>query len=66
MYLIKWVNERIKTMDLVDIQMIKLSVIAFTLMVAKLWNEILSLEWYYYAILFLVFMIRPCMTMFKK
>ncbi len=62
----KWANSKIKKMTLVDIKLIKLSVFAFALMVAKLWQPILSLDWYWYAVMFIAFAIRPCITMFKK
>ena len=62
----KWANAKIKKMTLVDIKLIKLSVFAFALMVAKLWQPILSLDWYWYLVMTIVFAIRPCMKMCKK
>jgi hypothetical protein len=49
-----WINSKIKKMSVIDVQLIKLSVFAFTLLIAKLWEPILSLEWYWYAIIFVI------------
>jgi len=57
---------KIKNMKWTDIALIKLSVLFFTLMLAKLCPNILSLEWYAYLILFVFFAIIPCMKVFKK
>lgn len=46
-------------------QLIKLSVIAFTLMIAKLWSGILALDWYYYLIFMIIFAIVPIIKIFK-
>jgi len=50
----QWVNEKIKTMTCWDIGILKLCVLAFTLMIAKFWPGILGLEWYWYGLVFLV------------
>ncbi len=63
---INWINSKIKKMSFVDIQLIKLSVFAFTLLIAKLWEPILSLEWYWYAILFVIATIITFYKIFKK
>ncbi|NCP71945.1 hypothetical protein GW835_00945 [archaeon] len=62
----KILNKKIKNMKWTDIALIKLSVLFFTLMLAKLCPNILSLEWYAYLILFVFFAIIPCMKVFKK
>ncbi|MDD4354009.1 MAG: hypothetical protein PHN56_06150 [Candidatus Nanoarchaeia archaeon] len=49
-----------------DIALIKLSVLFFTLMLAKLCPNILSLEWYVYLIIFSILAIVPSMKVFKK
>ena len=54
-----WANSRIKKLECLDMQLIKLSVFGFTLMLAKLWEPILSLSWYWYALMFLVAAIIP-------
>lgn len=66
MCFIKWCNKKIKKFNWVDVQFIKLSVIAFTLMFAKLVPEVLYLEWYYYLIMFILFAIVPISKIFKK
>lgn len=43
----------------VDMQFIKLSVFAFALMVAKLWEPLLSLDWYWYAAVFVLAALKP-------
>ncbi|MBR9680698.1 MAG: hypothetical protein GOU98_02640 [Candidatus Altiarchaeota archaeon] len=62
---IEWANNKIKTLDIWDIKAIKLSVAAFTLMIAKLWTPILSLDWYWYAALGALAMSKPLMKVFK-
>ena len=42
-----------------NIGLIKIAIIAFVLMVAKLWNSILVLEWYWYLIIAIAAAIKP-------
>ena len=53
-------------MEWYDISLTKLSVAAFILMVAKLWEPILALEWYWYGIIFVLAAIGPCIKLFGK
>jgi len=46
-------------MNWVDMQFVKISVIGFTLMIAKLWNPLLGLNWYWYALIFVLAAIKP-------
>lgn len=62
----EWASAKLKEMDVMDIKMIKLSVAAFTLMIAKLWPGILGLNWYWYALLGVVFMLRPLKKVLGK
>lgn len=62
----KWVNSRIKVMTWIDIGCIKWAVAGFILMIAKLWPGILALDWYWYALMGVVAMIRPVATLFSK
>ncbi len=62
---LEMLNKKIKKMKWTDIALVKLSVLFFTLMLAKLWPAILSLEWYVYLIVFLLLAIVPCVKMFK-
>jgi len=55
----KNINSMIKKIDCCDMGLIKLSVMAFALMLAKLWSPLMSLDWYWYALAFIVFAIRP-------
>ncbi|MFT4344187.1 MAG: hypothetical protein ACMXYE_05590 [Candidatus Woesearchaeota archaeon] len=66
MSFIKWTNERIAKMNYWDIQCIKLAVAGFVLMIAKLWEPLLHLEWYWYALIFVLAMIKPIITVFRK
>jgi len=58
-------NEKIQKFKVCDIALIKLGVFAFALMVAKLWSEILSLDWYWYLVIWAIAAIKPMITMFK-
>jgi hypothetical protein len=64
--LTKWGDNKIKKLNCCDMQFIKISVAGFTLMVAKLWSPLLSLEWYWYGLIFVFASIKPLMTIFKK
>ncbi|MCK5299565.1 MAG: hypothetical protein KAJ54_00275 [Candidatus Aenigmarchaeota archaeon] len=66
MKITNWADQKVKKFDLRDIQLIKLSVFSFTLMLAKIWEPILSLEWYWYAVVFILATIRPALKMFGK
>jgi hypothetical protein len=60
-----WGTKKIQKLNCSDMQLIKLSVIGFTLMVAKLWEPILVLEWYWYALIFVLAAIKPMMKVFQ-
>lgn len=62
----KWMDSKLKKMTLWDIKMVKLSVAAFTLLIAKLWSPILSLDWYWYAALGIIFAATPARKMLQK
>jgi hypothetical protein len=66
MYLWTWMDSRIRGLHLIDVQLIKLSVAAFILMIAKLWRPLLSLNWYWYALIALVAGIKPVSKVFGK
>lgn len=55
----KWSKQKIKKLDWFDMKLVKLSTAAFTLMFAKLWPEILGLDWYWYLGIAVVLMLRP-------
>jgi hypothetical protein len=60
------INKAIKKYTWRQIACIKLSVLFFTLMLAKLWPGILGLEWYVYMIIAVLLMIVPMVKLFKK
>jgi hypothetical protein len=62
----KYFNKKIKNYKWQDITLVKLTVLFFTLMIAKLWPGILGLNWYVYMILAIIFMIRPMIMLLKK
>jgi hypothetical protein len=55
-----------KNFDATDIGMIKVSVLAATLLIAKYWTAVTSLAWYWYVIVFVLVIIRPLKHMFSK
>lgn len=59
---IKKMNQKIKKMTHWDIALLKIGIVAFTLMVAKLWTPLLSLEWYWYGLIFII----PYVILFKR
>jgi len=62
----EWANKKIKKMEWTDIALTKLSVAAFTLMLATFWPVLLALEWYWYGIIFVLAAIGPCIKLFGK
>jgi len=65
MGLLAWENAKIKKLTWSDIPLIKLSVAGFVLMAAKLRTPLLSLEWYWYGLIFVVAAIKPMAKMLK-
>ncbi len=66
MSLITYWNKKLKNLDWLDIGLIKVSVAGFVLMVAKLWTPLLSLEWYWYGLIFLLAGIKPIYKAYLK
>ena len=66
MPIVKWTNKQAAKLRWRDIQAIKISTVAFTLMVAKLWPEVLGLEWHWYLIISLVFAFFPVRKVLSK
>ena len=62
----EWLTKKIKKMEWYDISLTKLSVAAFILMVAKLWEPILILDWYWYGIIFIIAAISPMLKILRK
>ncbi len=61
----EWADARVQKLSWIDMGLVKLSVFAFALMIAKLWEPILSLEWYWYAIIFIAAAIPPLIRIKK-
>jgi len=59
-------DAKIKKLNRVDIGFIKLSVAGAILMIAKLWEPLLSLDWYWYAIIFVLAAIKPAYKVLGK
>lgn len=51
--------------DWIDVGFIKIAVFAATLLLSKLWEPILSLDWYWYLIISVAAVIRPFITSYK-
>ncbi|MFH1779568.1 MAG: hypothetical protein ABH803_00285 [Candidatus Micrarchaeota archaeon] len=62
----KWMNAKVKKLHWCDFPLIKVSIAAFTLMLAKLWTPLLSLDWTWYAVIFVITAIKPAYKMFLK
>jgi len=54
MGLISWYEKLIKTWNWWDMTVLKLCTFFFALLLAKLWMPLLSLDWYWYALVFVL------------
>ena len=54
------------TFPLIDVRLMGLGGFFFGLMLAKLWDPILGLDWYWYLIIALLAAIKPIMTFWKQ
>lgn len=54
MRLTNWLDKRVARMNWMDVGLLKICVIAFALMLAKLWPVILTPHWVFFAFLFLL------------
>ena len=61
-----WSDSKIKKFNWIDIQFIKLSVAGIILTLAKLWKPLLSLDWYWYAIIGVLAAIKPAYKILVK
>ena len=62
----KWTNEKIKNLTWVDMGLTKLAVAGFILMIAKLIPGILSIDWYWFLIIWVLAAIKPLLVLFQK
>ncbi len=60
----KWADSRVKKLGWADMALVKISVFFFALMLAKLFSPLLSLDWQWYAIAFLLAGIKPTYDVF--
>ena len=60
------VNKKIKNIDVYDISLTKLAVFFMTLFLVKIFPELLTLDWYVYIIIGIIFAIRPMYHFLKK
>ena len=61
-----WVNSKAKNLSWLDIKLTQFSAVAITLMIAKLWQPLLSLDQYWYAVIFVLAVIKPVYNELKK
>jgi hypothetical protein len=61
-----WAESKIRKLGIAEFPLIKICIIAFTLMAAKLLPWLLSLEWYWYGIISALALIRPMQKIFQK
>ena len=66
MGLIQLLNSGKKKFTLLEVISDEIAMFALALLIAKYWFAATSLAWYWYAIVFVVFVIKPLMAMFKK
>lgn len=60
------VDSKIKKFDLIDIKLIQLSSAALVLMIAKIWKPLLSLDLYWYGVIFVLAIIKPIYKMLSR
>ena len=63
---LQWANDILKKLTCFDYALIKIGVFAFTLMLAKLWPEILSLNWYWYGLVYGIIAVYFIVKIFGK
>jgi len=54
------------TFPYIDIRLMGLGGLTFGLMIAKLWEPILYLDWYWYLVIAILALIKPIMTFFRQ
>ena len=61
-----WADAKVKTMSWSDLKLAQLSAVFFFLMIAKLWEPLLSLDWYWYIGIAVLFAIKPTFKALRK
>ena len=59
MNLFNWANKKMAKLTWIDMGLTKLAVAAFVLMIAKVWPPLLSLDWYWYGLIWILLAIIP-------
>ena len=60
------INGGKKQFTIVDVASDEMAMFALAFLIAKYWVGVTSLAWYWYAIIFVIFLIKPVMAMFKE
>ena len=60
------INGGKKQFTMVDVASDEMAMFALAFLIAKYWTGVTSLAWYWYAIIFVIFLIKPVMAMFKN
>ncbi|MCX8194904.1 MAG: hypothetical protein N3G22_02245 [Candidatus Micrarchaeota archaeon] len=55
----RWANAKAKKLDWADMALVKISAMFFALALAKLWPQLLSLDWQWYALAFMLAALKP-------
>ena len=66
MGLIQLLNSGKKKFTVLDVASDEIAMLAFAFIIAKYWITVAALACYWYVIIFVVFIIKPLMAMFKK
>jgi hypothetical protein len=66
MGLIQLLNGGKKRFTITDVASDEIAMFALAFLIAKYWIDVTSLAWYWYAIIFVVFIIKPIMAMVKN
>lgn len=61
-----WADSKVKKLSWIDVKLIQLSVAGFVLMIAKLWKPLLSLNWYWYALIAVLAAIGTAYRVLRK
>jgi len=59
MNLFNWADKKMAKLTWIDMGLTKLAVAAFALMMAKVWPPLLSLDWYWYGLIWILLAIIP-------
>ena len=66
MGIMQLINGGKKQFTIVDVASDEMAMFALAFLIAKYWVGVTSLAWYWYAIIFVIFLIKPVMAMFKE